>query len=326
MNIILLQGQLTLQEIDQLLKEFPQYLFLSLSEAAYKNLSPDHWARMEILYGFRLAKEELEIANQLRWIHCPGPYLNRLCMEDIEKQGTILVTNTIDENIHQMGEFVMGGVLAFAKNLFQWKEANQFPNLVWNSKWRDTMWTLKNKTFLQVGLGKGGTEIARRAHGFEMKVWGTDPHFSFHPYCQKIFPIQELHAVLPQADIVCLSLPKGRGYQRWFQMEELELMKEDSILISLGSSTIIDEEALVKTVQTGKFRGVLLDAFYQIPIPITSPLWKLPNVIITPDIAQRPKSTERQAFRLFLYNLRQYVHGNFKDMRNVVDKTYSIIQ
>jgi phosphoglycerate dehydrogenase-like enzyme len=102
-------------------------------------------------------------------------------------------------------------------------------------------------------------------------------------------------------------------------------MKEDSILLSIGSSTVFDENALVQVAKTGKFRGILLDAFYQMPIPATSPLWKIPNVIITPDVAQRPKSTQRQAFRLFLYNLRQYVHGNFKDMRNLVDKTVSSI-
>ena len=73
MNIILLQSQLLLHEIDLLLKEFPQFLFLSLSEAAYRNLGPEHWARLEILYGARLTKEELAKAHQLRWIQCPSP-------------------------------------------------------------------------------------------------------------------------------------------------------------------------------------------------------------------------------------------------------------
>lgn len=325
MNIILLQGQLTLQEIDQLLKEFPQYLFLSLSETAYKNLSPDHWARLEVLYGSKLAKEELEIATQLRWIHSPSPYLNRLCMEEIEKQGTILVTNTIDENITQIGEFVIANVLALGKNLFLWKEVNQSPPLVWDSKWRDSMWTFKNKIFLQIGFGKAGTEIARRAQQFEMKVWGIDPFYSFYPHCHKIFPMQELYSVLPQADVVSLTLPKGREYYQWFGGELLELMKEDSILVSIGSSTLIEPEALTKAAMAEKFRGVILDGFYQTPIPPSSSLWKLPNLIITPDVAQRPKSTRQQAFHVFLYNLRQYVHSNYKDMRNIVNKTFSLL-
>lgn len=325
MNIILLQGQLTLQEIDQLLKEFPQFLFLSLSEASYKNLSPEHWSRLEVLYGFRLAKEELAMADQLRWIHCPGPYLNRLCVDEIEKQGNILITNTVDENIPQIGEYAMSIVLAFAKNLFAWKQVNQFPALVWDSKWRDTMWTLKNKILLQIGLGKEGAEIARRAQQMEMKVWGMHENRSFHPYCNKNFAFKDLHSLLPSVDVVSLCLARGKEYHHWFQQEELELMKQDSILMSIGSSTVIDEEALVKLVEKDKFRGIVLDAFYQTPIPVTSPLWKIPNLIITPDVSQRPKSMERQAFRLFLYNLRQYQHGNFKDMRNSVERTIPLV-
>ncbi|MCE5316094.1 MAG: hypothetical protein LLG04_01850 [Parachlamydia sp.] len=66
-----------------------------------------------------------------------------------------------------------------------------------------------------------------------------------------------------------------------------------------------------------RVRGILLDASYQTPISAASPLWKIPNIIITPEVAPRPKLTERQAFRTFLYNLRQYLHGNFRDMRNL---------
>jgi len=325
MNIILLQGQLTHEEIDQLLKEFPQYLFLSLSEAAYKNMSPDHWARLEVLYGSRLTKEELAAAPQLRWIHSPGPYLNRVCMDEIERQGNVLVTNTVDENIPQVGEFVMAGVLAFAKNLFHWHDANKFPKLVWDSKWRENMWTLQNKVILQVGLGRVGTEIARRAREMEMRVFGMQAQRSFHRYCNKTFSIKELHEVLPLVDVVCLSLARGREYQNWFKAEELELMKQDSILVVTGSSNVLEEEALVKVAQSKKFRGIIWDASFQTPIPPTSPLWTLPNILITPEVAPRPKSTERLPFKIFLYNLRQYIHSNFKDMRNVIDRTAGIL-
>jgi phosphoglycerate dehydrogenase-like enzyme len=320
MNIVLLQGQLTLQEIDQLFKEFPQYLFLSLNEAAFRNFSPEHWSRLEILFGSRLRKEELAEAHQLRWIHCPTPQLNRLCLEEIEKQGNILITYTPDENIPQIGEFAIAGILAFAKNLFQWYEADKFPSLLWDSKWRDSMWTLKDKCLLQIGLGKVGTEIARRAQGLDMKVWGMQQHVSFHPYCHKIFSVKELHSILPVVDVVSLSLSRSKEFHHWLKKEELELMKEDSILILMGPSSWLDEQALAEVAESGKFRGIVIDSSYQLPISLQSVLWKVPNLLITPEVAPRPKSTERQAFRAFLYNLRQYVHGNFKDMKNMIDK------
>jgi phosphoglycerate dehydrogenase-like enzyme len=319
MNITLLQAQMTLQEVTFLLKEFPQYLFLSLSEASYATMSAEHWSRLEILYGARLTKEELAKAPQLKWIHCPGPHLSRLCMEEIEKRGNILVSNTVDENIPQIGEYAMAGILAFAKNLFAWKEINRFPGLLWDSKCRDTMWTLKNRVLLQIGLGKVGTEIARRGKEMGMKVWGVQQR-SFHPCCHKMFSMSDLHSILPEADVVSIAPLRGEEYYHLFKKEELALMKNDSILVVIGASTTVDEEALAFEAKSGKFRGILLDANYQTPIPIHSPLWKIPNIIITPEVSPRPKSTERLAFKLFVYNYRQYLHGNFKDMRNIIEQ------
>lgn len=323
MNIVLLQARLNLEEIDLLLKEFPQYLFLSLSEASYKNLSPEHWSRVEIVYGNKLNPEDLEKAHQLRWIHSPQTLLNRISIEDIEKRGNILITNTVDENTFQIGEFVIGGILTFAKNLFRWKEAGEFPGLVWDSKWRDSMWTLKNRLHLQIGLSRIGTEITRRARQFDMRVWGIQETRSFHPHCQKTFSAKEMNSVLPAADVVCICHPRGKIYENWFQAEQLELMKNDSILVVIGGSNVVNEEALVKVSKTGKLRGIILDAFYQNPIPPSSQLWQIPNMIITPEVSPRPKSTERQSFRIFLYNLRQYLHGNFSDMRNLVNMKHT---
>ena len=240
-------------------------------------------------------------------------------MKEIQQQGNILVTNTRDENLPQMGEFAMSAVLAFAKNLFHWWEIKQFPALLWDSKWRHSMWTLKDKVFLQVGLGKPGTEIARQAGLMGMKVWGVDQNASFHPYCTKTFPFTDLLKLLPLVDVVSTCLPREREYHQWLKQEHFEAMKEDSILIVIGSSKLVDENALAEVAKTMKFRGIAIDGQHQLPIAQNSPLWKIPNILITPEIAPRPKTKDTQSLRLFRSNLRQYVHGNYSDMRNLVD-------
>lgn len=318
MNIVLLQHRVTDQEIDQLLKEFPNYLFLPFTEFSYKKMGRSDWEKVEVIFGDRLTPEELQQAGQLRWVHTPTPYLNRLCIKDIEKRGNILITTTSEENISQIGEFVTCGILAMAKNLFQWRDANAFPALLWDSKWRDSMWTIENRVLLQIGLGKIGTEIARRAQLMGMQVWGVQQNQTFHPFCNKVFTLSELHSVLPAADVVSITLPRDKDKISWIKMNELNLMKEDSMLIIIGSSSVVDEDALVKVAYSQKLRGIMLDAFYQHPIPTTSKLWGAPNVLITPGVAPRPKSIDRQAYRIFRYNLRQYLYGNFKDMRNVI--------
>jgi D-2-hydroxyacid dehydrogenase (NADP+) len=318
MNIVLLQKPLRPQEIELLLKEFSQYLFLSHPSSDQKHLTDDYWSRVEILFGNSLTSEELAKAQQLHWIHCPTAQLNKLCLDLIAKQGKILITDTPEENIFQVGEFVMSGILAFAKHLFHWREMSQFPNLVWDSKWRRSVWTLQNRVLLQIGLGKMGTEIARRAQEMGMQVWGAQRHQTFHPYCLKTFAMHEVRNILSEADVVSLSLPRGKEWENWFRAEELNLMKNDSILVLRGSHRVINIEALEQVAQSGKFRGILMDIIYHQPIPSSSPLWKIPNIVITPDIAPQPKNIATQAFRNFLYNLRQYMHSNFKDMRNIV--------
>src|ERR1700733_14598756 len=121
MQIVLLQAKLSEEGIRKLLDEFPQYLFLAPTETSYKSLGKEDWSRVEVLYGNRLTPEELQKAPQLRWIHSPSPNISPLCLSDIERQGNIILTVAKEENVIQIGEYVLGGILAFAKHLFQWK-------------------------------------------------------------------------------------------------------------------------------------------------------------------------------------------------------------
>jgi phosphoglycerate dehydrogenase-like enzyme len=325
MHIVLLQSRLTDEEVTELIDEFPQFLFLAPSEFTFKQLGNEEWDKVEIIYGNRLTKENFERAHQLKWIHSPVPNLNPLCLDSLEKKGTVMITVTREENAYQIGEYVMCGMLAYAKNLFHWLEAGQHPTQIWDSRWRESMWTMKNRKFIQIGLGKVGTEIARRAQQLEMKVWGVQEKPSFHPYCHKVFSLDDLHSILSEGDVVSIALPRPKQKGTLFGKEEIKLMKEDSILIMIGSKSLIDEQALADEKQANKFRGILIDAFYQVPVPPTSKLWTLPNTVITPEVAPRPKSEEKEAYRLFRYNLRQYVHGNYSDMRNPIGTKKTLI-
>jgi phosphoglycerate dehydrogenase-like enzyme len=322
MQIVLLQTKLSEESIRELLDEFPQYLFLAPTETSYKSLEKEDWSRVEIFYGNRLTPEELKKAHQLRWIHSPSPNLSPLCLSDIESQGNIILTVAKEENVIQIGEYVLGGILAFSKHLFQWKEADKNPTALLDSKWRESMWTLQNRILLQVGLGDVGSEIARRGKQIGMKVWGLQERRSFHPYCRKVLSIKELYLGLKEADVVSIALPRDKPFQdKLFKEKEFDLMKSNSILVIIGSKSIIDEEALAIVAARKKFRGILLDALYQRPIALTSSLWKIPNILITPEVAPRPKSEEKEAFKMFRYNFRQYLHGNFADMKISVNKS-----
>jgi len=320
MNIVLLQSALSIQEIEQLIEEFPHFLFLSFTPTTYKNLSKEDWAKVEIIYGNRLTDYEFSLAHQLRWIHSPSDQLTRLCLDLIKNQGNVQITIGKEENLVQLGEYVFAGILAFAKNLFKWKEMMQAPTAIWDSQWRDRMWTLQGKKFLQVGLGHVGTEFARLAKQFGMTVWGMQPRASFNPYCQKTFDLQEFQQLLPEVDVVSLCLPKSPAFEGWFGLEEFNLMKNESILAVVGSYKIFTENVLSVMQHSEKLRGLLVDASYQMPIPKGSLLWTIPQALVTPEVGSRPKAKSTQSYRTFRYNLRQYVHGNSNAMSNRIDQ------
>lgn len=323
MNIVLLQHTLSDQDIRELIDEFPQFLFLAPKEIHMKKLSKEDWARVEIIFGNHLSIENFENASQLKWIHSPVPNLAPLCLDHLKNKQSVIITASREENAYQIGEYVMCGILSFAKNVFHWLQANENPSLLWASKWRDSMWTLKNKRFIQIGLGISGTEITHRVQQADMRIWGVQRKKTFHPYCHKVFDLSELDEILPDGDIVCLALPRLKQKNVLLGKQQFKKMKKDSIVIIVGSKSLIDEDALANEQASEKFRGVLVDASYETPIPASSKLWNLPNTLITPGVAPRPKTSYQESFRLFRYNLRQYVHENFTDMRNSVQSRES---
>lgn len=318
MYIALLRIPLSESEIDQLKLEFPQFIFVSYPDSRHPIL-PEYWGQVEILFGDKISPSELEMAPSLKWIHSPTSQLNKICLSSIELQGNVLVTCTREENAQQIGEFISGIILAYAKNLFHWKEAQKFPSLLWDAKWRQSMWTLKGKEMLQIGMGKAGIEIARIMNDYGVNITSIDKEGSFHPYCKRNKSLGDLERLLPSADIVSIELPRETEFRDWFGLKELSLMKEDSILSLRGPSSILEVDADKAVSHFEKLRGGFIDASYQIPLSSSSPLWKIPHLLITPDVAARPKTDEREAFRLFRTNLRDYIHNNFQDMKDLVN-------
>lgn len=312
----IIQYSLSEKEKNQLAKEFPNLNFLFFPRMSL-DIPEEAWKTANILFSEGLAKENLDLAPDLRWIHTPTPNMQRLCLKEIKSKGTILISSTPETNTFQIGEYVLSVILAFAKNLFQWKTADQLPSLLWDCKWRNSMWSLKDKIFLQIGLQETGISIAKRAKLSGMKVWGVEELSSTFPFCDKNFSYSALKELLPKVDVVSLTVPYGKEWS--LKREELSLMKTYSILSVIGSSHHIDEDALYELATLGKFKGILLDAYYQTRVPPQSKLWRIPQLLLTPGVAPRPKAQDRVAFKIFRFNLRQFLCGNFSDMQHLID-------
>lgn len=319
MTTILIRNQLTPRELLELRDEFHQFGLWVEAEQGPAPLS--EWAHIEILYGDRLTSEEYQHAPLLRWIHVPAQSFQGICLREIEQGGHLLLSNTRNANAYQMAEFALAAVLAFTKNLFSWHHEEQEPQALWGSPLLNTMGTLREKTLLQVGLGGAGSEMARLSREFGMRVWGVGQQQSFHPWCDKTYKPSDLHSLLPAADIVSICVPRGEESPIGVvHRQQLDLMRQDSILIITGSGGVVDEQAVAELAREGKFRGVLIDSFRQAPLPRHSPLWNQPKIVVTPDIATLPTSGEDPAYKTFRYNLRCFIHDDFDGMSNLAHR------
>jgi phosphoglycerate dehydrogenase-like enzyme len=178
---------------------------------------------------------------------------------------------------------------------------------------------LKDRTLLVVGLGGIGTEIARRGHGFDMHVLGIrrgdDPAPEF---VERIGKPQDLVALLPQADVVAIAVPLTAETTRLFDRAAFAAMKPGSFLVNIARGQVVDTDALLAALTSGKLAGACLDVTDPEPLPKNHPLWKLPNVVITPHVSSTSELTDDRRWALFRENLRRFDAG--EPLLNVVDK------
>jgi phosphoglycerate dehydrogenase-like enzyme len=178
---------------------------------------------------------------------------------------------------------------------------------------------LNGKTMLVVGLGGIGTQIARRAHGFGMRVMAIDPKDLERPgFVFSLDRPARLMELLPRADVVVLACPLTAQTRGLIGPEQLKAMKKSAYFINIARGGLVQTEALVAALKDGRLAGAGLDVTDPEPLPAGHPLWKLPNVVISPHLGgQSPEARERQ-WRLYRENVRRFVAG--EPLLCVVDK------
>ena len=165
---------------------------------------------------------------------------------------------------------------------------------------------------LVAGAGHVGSDFAARcralgAHTVGLKRTARGPVEGF----DEVHPMEMLDELLPQADVVALVLPHSPQTAGLMDERRLERMKEDAILISAGRGSVLDQDALVRVMKGGRLWGAALDVTVPEPLPEDSPLWDIPNLLLTPHVAggMRMEITRRNCIRLAQDNLRRYLAG-----------------
>ena len=215
-------------------------------------------------------------APNLRWIHIIGAGIEPLLPLDwLPKQVTL--TNNSGVHVQKTGEFATMALLALCARL---------PEMVNNqrqAKWAPIFTpSIAGKTVLVVGLGDMGGAAARSAKRLGMRVLGMRRNARPHRHADAMLPLSQLHKGLAQADFVLVATPLTPDTHHLIDARALAAMKTGAGLINVGRAGVVDYGELAKALTSGKLSGAILDVFDPEPLPSSSPLWQVPNLIITP--------------------------------------------
>lgn len=254
--------------------------------------------------------------SNLKWIQATnagvGEHARKAGLTQ-EELSRVAITAASGVHATPLAEFSIFGLLAFVKDL---------PRLLRDkgSKHWDHYPTteLKGRTLLIVGLGQVGLEVARLARCFGMHILGTKrrPNEKL-PDVEEIYGSDHLRKLVPRADAVVVTLPLTEETAEIIDRETIGLMKSGCVLVNVGRGEVIDEQALIEALEENRVRGAALDVFREEPLPEDSPLWELPNVLISPHTAALSEAENQRIVELFVENLRRYLDG--KSLVNRVD-------
>ena len=297
--------------------EFPVANVVSLSN--YDQLDaeiPD----TEILIGWSLHPEQVKAAKKLRWIYSPAAAVHTLIFPELV-QSDIIITNARDVHGPVVAEHVIALILALAKKI---PDAVRFQQ---KHEWgQQRMWDelprvreVAGATVGLIGLGSIGRAVAKSAKALGMRVVAVREHpGKGREGADAVFGPAQLDEVFRQADYVVLAAPITVGTSAIANAERLALMKPGACLINVGRGPLVDEAALASALRASKIGGAALDVFPKEPLAPESPLWDLPNLLITPHTAALTDKVWERHYKLFSENLRRYLAG--QPLLAVVDK------
>jgi phosphoglycerate dehydrogenase-like enzyme len=180
------------------------------------------------------------------------------------------------------------------------------------------MLTLEGKTVLVVGLGGIGTEVARRAHALGMRVTATRASGrEGPPFVSYVGLPDELGRLAAEADFVVNTVPLTAATTGMFDAKFFAAVKRGAFFVNVGRGRSVVQDELIAALRDGRLGGAGLDVTDPEPLPADSPLWQLPNVILTPHVSAQSDVDDAARFAIAAENLRRYVAG--ERLLSVVD-------
>ena len=269
-------------------------------------------AEIEVIFVFRPPREVWSGARRLRLIQTIGAGVDTL-LPASDLPAEVRITNARGIHGAQMSEHALAMILAFAK---------QLPQVLVNQRMKRWQWfaplSLEGKTCSILGMGTIGRLVAERAKQFGMRVIGLQRQPKAFKHADEVLPPEQLQRAVQQADYLVVILPKTPQTLHLLDAKVLADLRKDAILINMARGGVVDETAVANMLKEGRLRGAALDVFAEEPLPESSDLWKLPNLIITPHVAGLVPDYLDRVLEIFIDNMKRLEDG--QPLINEIDR------
>lgn len=303
--------------VERLRKDFPE---VEVVYSAKKRDDDQALRDADVMIGWSLPVEQLRGAKSLRWIYSITAAVDQfLYPELVSSEITIINAGSVHGPV--AAEHAIAVLLALAKRLptaVRYQERRKWAmEAIWNEQPRPR--EVRGATLVVVGLGSIGAEVAAMAAALKMHVIGVREHPERGTAgAHEVVGYEALDGVLSRADFVALAAPLTTRTRHLIDARRLQLFKAGAFLINVSRGALVDEAVLVKALREHKIAGAALDVFEEEPLSRWSPLWKMPQALITPHTAFLTENVWQRHYEVFTGNLKRYMTG--QALEGVVDK------
>lgn len=258
------------------------------------------------VYSAELAQALQQPGSRCRWLQLLSAGYELLLAHGVPE--TVRVSNAGSVWSPMVAEHAFALMLALQRRLPQVLAAQAAGR--WDDRIREDMGLLIGGCLVIVGMGSIGTELARRARAFGMRVVGVSRRGLPHPDADAVLPLARLHEALREADVVAMAVPLSPASTHLIDAAALAACQPRAVLVNVARGTVVDTEALMAALRSGALAGAALDVTDPEPLPPGHVLWQLPNVIVSPHIGgAAPERYNARLVEHVVRNVRAWLQG-----------------
>jgi phosphoglycerate dehydrogenase-like enzyme len=268
--------------------------------------------KTEVLFTWGLARRHVCKAVALKWLHTPLAGVDRVLNPELMRAAAVRVTSSRGVNAVAVAEHALALILGLTRGIADAvrAQAKRRWTMIELDSRKPPLEELQGKLVGILGMGAIGREMAIRCRAFGMQVWGVTRTPRRRPEAvDRMLVAGREDPLIRKADVLVLALPHTSATDGYMGERRLRRMKPTAILINIGRGSLVQESVLVRALRERWIAGAGLDVFASEPLPASSPLWSMPQVIVTPHVGGAHPDYMPRSAGIFLKNIPLYLGG-----------------